>query len=111
MNLKALHKEATFWVLLMISGPGILAAYQSALSGNPPDWTALMASPIAVYLGIGRQYARGKVAEANGRAGTAEPDIETNAPNGAGDPGSRPGSSADTAVLMDGQEIEEDYTS
>lgn len=62
-KLKPLYRESTFWVLLVISLPGIIASYKSAMNGVTPDMTALLASPLAIYLGIGRQYARGKAVE------------------------------------------------
>lgn len=64
-KLKPLYCDSTFWVLLAMSLPGIAAAYLSAWHGikagafNADEFTAgLMAAPIVVYLGIGRQIAR-----------------------------------------------------
>jgi hypothetical protein len=71
-KLQPLLKEPTFWVLLAISLPGLVAAYMAAIlavvHGDAPDTDTLLlavtGSPIGLYLGIGRQYARGKAVEA-----------------------------------------------
>lgn len=73
-TLKSLKDDATFWVLLAMSVPGIIAAYLAAYHGVTTGdfqandfYSAVFAAPIVVYLGIGRQYARGKVVEQAGQ--------------------------------------------
>lgn len=66
-KLKPIYKELTFWVLLFISVPGLASAYYLAWQGLTDggfDQEAFLMSvlgcPIALYLGIGRQYVRGQ---------------------------------------------------
>lgn len=70
-KLKPIYKEYTFWVILMISLPGIVALYMEAFMAIQDRsfdaesfYVAALASPIVLYLGVGRQYARGKAVEA-----------------------------------------------
>jgi hypothetical protein len=78
-TLKPIHRDPTFWVLLVLSIPGLLAAFLAAAEGirsgsfDPNDfYAAVFAAPIVIYLGIGREYARGKAVEATGRILTAQ---------------------------------------
>lgn len=75
-KLKNLLAEKTFWVLLGLSLPGIIATYTAALNGDPIGADALLASPIAIYLGIGRQFARAKSVEAYGHEAAARPLVD-----------------------------------
>lgn len=72
-KLKELKADTTFWLLLAISLPGIVALWidtiRAAMAGdipNPDLQSLAMSSPIAIYLGIARQYPRGKAVEAFG---------------------------------------------
>ena len=63
-KLKSLHKDATFYVCALLSLPAIISAYQLLLEGKHVDTMSLLATPLALYLGIGKQYARGKAIDA-----------------------------------------------
>ncbi len=69
-KLKALWADSTFWILLLISLPGVaaamLTAWHAVASGtyDPQTFTAsIMGLPIVAYL-VARQYPRGKAIEA-----------------------------------------------
>lgn len=71
-KLKPLWKEVTFWILSMISLPGIIALYAGAWDAigagtfKQEDFTlAAFALPVVAYL-LSRQYPRGKAAESAG---------------------------------------------
>lgn len=78
-KLKSLHKDATFYACLMLSLPAIMNAYQLVLDGKQLDTMTLLATPLALYLGIGKQYARGKAIDAAAYASGLMP-VETNEP-------------------------------
>lgn len=57
-KLTKLMHDTTFWLMLLLSAPGIVTAARDIWAGHALDTTALAALPIVVYLGIGRQVAR-----------------------------------------------------
>lgn len=61
-KLKKLKREPEFWLLLVVSLPGLVTVARAILDGEQIDLNALAALPILVYLGIGRQVARGGAA-------------------------------------------------
>lgn len=72
-KLTPIYKEITFWVMLALSLPGITALYyEAAIAIMHHNFEAenfyvgAFALPIVLYLGVGRQYARGKAVEAHG---------------------------------------------
>ena len=69
-----IHRDPTFWILLLISIPGIGAAYSAAWDGlvtgafDPERfYTAAFGLPIVIYLGVFRQIPRAKAIEAIGK--------------------------------------------
>lgn len=73
-KLTPIHKDPTFYVLLAISLPGILAAYLAAWHGlatgefNGEQFlNAAFAVPIVAYLGVFRQFPRAKSVEQIGQ--------------------------------------------
>lgn len=71
-KLKPLWQEVTFWLLSLISLPGIIALYKGAWDAigqgtfSQDDFTlSAFALPVVAYL-LTRQYPRGKAAEASG---------------------------------------------
>lgn len=76
-KLKPLYCEISFWVMMLMSLPGIVAIYIAAINGiqtgdfDPSAFqSAFLASPIIAYL-LARQYPRGKAVEAFGTQAAA----------------------------------------
>lgn len=64
-KLKPLYRETTFWVLLALSIPGGIAAYDAAWTGIATGsfdvesfYASVFALPIVIYLGVTRQLVR-----------------------------------------------------
>lgn len=80
-KLTPLHRELSFWLMLAMSLPGIIAVYVAAIDGvqsgsfDPGAFqSAFLALPVVAYL-LARQYPRGKAAEGVGVQLAAETHV------------------------------------